>query len=262
MKSKLKYVFLGLLCYLTFLVMQFPASNAYALVKSTLSAQNVPLKLYGLQGSVWKGSASTLIYDGHRFDTAVWEFYPLDLLTAKVTLSVRLKGKDIAFKGKLSQSLFGELFLENVHANVGAAKLLALLKIPAVKLGGKLSLNVVAAEIQGSMPSYIQGRLLWTDATSTFPQKLSLGDMFADLTTDDNGDIKALLGDGGGPLELSGGLTLTPVGQYEAKGLFSSREGRNSVLGRSLGFVGRYDSAGKIAFNRSGNLSEFEFLVK
>ena len=262
MKPWLKYIVLGFVCYLLFLVVKFPASSAYSFARESLLEQKVPIKLYGLNGSVWQGSADVMIYDGKRFDAVAWEFHPMDLLTANLTLSVRLKGEDLALKGRVSQSFFGETRLQNVQANVSAMELLALLKIPAVKLDGKFSLNVPLMTVTGKVPTYIQGKLLWSDAESKFPQKLSLGDLYANLSTGDDGKITATLGDGGGPLELSGNLELDKNGKYDLKGLFAAREGRKSTLGRSLGFVGRYDSTGKIPFNQSGNVSEFEFLVK
>lgn len=261
MKPWVKYFIFGLVCYFLFLIVKFPASNAYYFAKAPLADQNIPIKLYGLKGSVWQGSADALIYNGKRFDAVAWEFHPLDLLMAKFAFSVRLKGKDLALKGRVSQSLFGEILLQNVQASVSAMELLALLKIPAVKLDGKFSLNLSSMIMLNNVPTYVQGRLLWSGAESKFPQKLLLGNLYANLSTDD-GNIIVALGDGGGPLELSGNLVLDQNGQYDLKGLFAAREGQSSMLGRSLGFVGRYDSTGKIPFNQSGNVSEFKFLVK
>lgn len=262
MKSWMKYVFLGLASYLVFVIVQFPANKAYYLVEDILDEQNVPLELFDVKGSLWHGTASTLIYDGKRFDAVAWEFHPLDLLTANASVSFRFKGINTSVKGKLSKSVFGTLALNNVQANIGATELLSLLKIPAVKLGGSFALNLSQLKLSGKTVDYIQGRLLWSDAESQFPQKLTMGDIFSDFSTTDDGVIQAKLGDGGGPLELNGDLSVNPDGKYDLKGLMAARAGRQSVLGRSLGFIGKYDASGKASFNRSGNISEFGFLVK
>ncbi len=262
MKSWVKYLILGGISYFAFVIVQLPADKIYYLAKNQLVEHKVPLALYDIKGSIWQGSASTLIYDGKRFEAFAWEFHPLNLLMGKASVSVRIKGENLVLKGKLSKSITGDIVLENTQGNVGAAELLKLLKIPAVKLGGKFSLNLTEMILSDNVVTKIQGRLLWAGAESAFPQKLVLGDLYSDFSTTEDGVIHAKLGDGGGALELSGGATVAPDGKYEAKGLSSAREGRQSVLGRSLGFVGRYDAAGKVAFNRSGNISEFGFLIK
>jgi len=261
MKSWMKYVLLGVASYLIFVIVQFPANKAYYLVEDTLDDKNVPIEVFGLKGSLWQGSASTLIYDGKRYDAVVWEFHPLELLTAKASVSVRFKGKNTTVKGKFAKSIFGSLIAENVQANIGATELLSLLKIPAVKLGGDFALNLSRFELTDKTVNYIQGRLLWSDAESKFPQKLTMGDVFSDFSTSEDGVILAKLGDGGGPLELNGDLSVNPDGKYDLKGLLAARAGRQSVLGRSLGFIGKYDAKGKASFNKSGNISEFGFLV-
>lgn len=262
MKSWLKYLLLGVFCYFSFLIVQLPADKTYYFVEDLLDDANVPLEIYGLNGSVWKGSANTLIYDDKRFDSVEWELHPMDLLTGKASVSIRLKGQGSSFDGRLSKSITGETLLQNSRANIEAMALLKLLKIPAIKLGGDLTLNLNRMEITGQTVGYISGRLLWTAAESQFPQKLTLGTIYSDFSTSDDGVIQAKLGDGGGPLELNGNATVAPDGKYDAKGVFSAREGRQSALGRSLGFIAKYDASGKAAFNRTGNISEFGFLVK
>jgi len=262
MKSWMKYVLLGVASYLVFVIVQFPANKAYYMAEDLLDEKNVPIEMFGVNGSLWQGTASTVIYDGKRFDGVAWEFHPLDLFTANASVTLRFKGKNTSVNGKFSKSIFGTLALNNVRANIGATELLSLLKIPAVKLGGSFALNLTQLELTEKTVDYIQGRLLWSDAESKFPQKLTMGDIFSDFSTTDEGVIQAKLGDGGGPLELNGDLTVNPDGKYDLKGLLAARAGRQSVLGRSLGFIGKYDASGKAGFNRSGNISEFDFLIK
>jgi len=262
MKAWLKYSLFGLLCYLVFVIIQFPASNAYYFVEDLLDDNDIPMQIYGLNGTVWQGTANTIIYDKKRFEAISWEFHPLDLLMAKASASVRFKGNGSSVKSKVSKSFFGDVIFQNLQANVGAAELIKMLKIPAVKLSGDYALNLSQLELAGKKVQYLQGRLLWSEAASSFPQKLTLGDIYSDFSTSDDGVIMAKLGDGGGPLELSGDVTVAPDGKYDVKGLLSARAGRQSVLGRSLGFIGKYDSKGKASFNKTGNLSEFQFLMK
>ncbi|MDX1810620.1 MAG: type II secretion system protein N [Gammaproteobacteria bacterium] len=262
MKGWIKYLGLGVLAYLVFLAVKFPANQAYSLVEPYLPEMKVPLKLYAVKGSVWDGQSGRVEYNKMSFDKVSWEFIPLDLLRGKLSLAVNFRNPDSFANLIVSRSIGGSILLQNVRASMSAQEILSMAKIPAVKLGGDFTLNLSELSLHDQKLEAVNGRLVWSKAESMFPQKLMMGDLLADLSTADNGDIQVKLGDGGGPLELSGGLTVKPDGKYDVTTLMSSREGRNSMLGRSLGFMARYNNEGKAEFKRSGNISEFGFLVK
>jgi len=257
MKFWRRYLALGLVTYLLFVVSQLPANNIYYFTKDLLKGQGVTL--YGVQGSLWSGSADVATYNELHFKQVAWELHPLALLTANLSASVRFKQNDNSVQAVISRSFFDGLTVENGQIRMDAAQLIKLAKIPAVKLNGQFSLNLPLLELADKKVEYIKGRLVWADAESVFPQKMVMGDIFADMSTSEDGTIHVKLGDGGGPLEMDANLLLTADGKYDFKGLFSAREGRNSSLGRTLGFMGRYQD-GKVAFNKAGEISEFSFL--
>ena len=257
MKSWLKYLALGLVAYLIFLIVSFPASQAYFLVENTLNEKKIPIKMYTISGSVWSGKVSRVTYNGKPFNNLVWEVLPWRIFTGQLAVAVKYNNRDSSAQFVAVRNLMGSTSLRNVRANMSAQEILSLAQIPAVKLGGHFTLNLAQLNLDS-----VKGRLVWSGAESMFPQKLVLGDLFADMSTANDGTINVKLGDGGGPLQLSGKLTLTPDGRYDLSTQMSSREGRQSFLGQSLGFVGRYNRQGKVEFKRSGKLSEFNFLVK
>lgn len=262
MKSWLKYLGLGLATYLVFLVIKFPANQAYFLVEDTLDEMKVPVELYAIKGSIWSGKSGRIVYDKKSFDNVSWEFLPLDLLKGKLSLAISFKNKDSFANLIASRSFLGSLSLSSVKASMSAQEILSLAKIPAVKLGGDFTLNLAQLSLSDKKLDTITGRLVWSSAESMFPQKLVMGDVFANMTTADDGTVNVKLGDGGGPLELSGNLVITPDGKYDLQTEMASREGRQSNLGRSLGFIGRYNPKGKAEFKRSGTIAEFDFLFK
>lgn len=262
MKTSIKYILLGLVFYFIFIIVQLPANKVYYFAEDILDDQDIPLEIYGLSGSVWKGQAKRITYDGKYFNQVAWEFHPLALLTGNVSSSVRFKNSDANASGLFSYSFTGNLTAENIRLNMQATEALKMAKIPAFKLGGEFKLNLPRLVLADNRLTFISGRLLWADAKSIFPQKLDLGNLVADFSTTEDNVINAKLSDGGGPLELQGLLTLSPDGKYNLNAQFAARDGRNSVLGRSLGFMARYDANGKAVLTRSGNISEFGFLVK
>ncbi len=259
MKFWRRYLALGIICYLLFVITQIPASNVYYFTKDMLKEQGVTL--FGVQGSLWKGNASAATYKDMHFKQINWEVHPLALLTANISATIRFKQQQNSVNAIVSRSLFGKTTVENGRIKADASQLIKLMNIPAVKLNGEFNLNLPLLELTDNKVEYIKGRLLWNNAESIFPQKMALGDVFADMSTSSDGVIQVKLGDGGGPLEMNANLLLTPDGKYDLKGLFSARQGRNTALGRSLGFMGKYKD-GKVEFNKAGELSEFGFLFK
>lgn len=262
LKPAMKYLFLGFAFYLIFLIAQMPANKVYYFVEDILDDRNVPLEIYGLSGTLWNGEAKRISYKGQHFNQAGWELHPLALLTGNVAVSLRYKNESADASGLFSYGLGGSITAENLRINISATEALKIAKIPAVKLGGEFKLNLPYLVVSNNRLVSITGRLLWADAKSMFPQKLDLGSLVMDMSTGEDEVITAKLGDGGGPLELGGGLTLAPDGKYNFNGQFAARDGRNSVLGRALGFMARYDASGKAVMTRAGNISEFGFLFK
>jgi len=261
LKPAMKYVALGFSFYLIFLLAQLPANKLYSFFEDILEEQNIPLKVYGLSGSLWHGEAKRISYNGLHFNQVGWELHPLALLSGNLSATLRYKNGTADASGLFSYGIDGTITAENFRANLEASEALKLAKIPAVKLGGEFKLNLPYWVISDNRLVAVSGRLLWADAKSMFPQKLNLGNLVVDLSTGDDGIITAKLGDGGGPLALSGGLTLAPDGKYDFKGQFVARAGRNSVLGRALGFMARYNANGEAVMTRSGNIAEFGFLL-
>ena len=258
MKYWRRYLVLALASYLLFVITQLPASKVYYFTENLLQEQGVTF--YGVQGSIWNGSATAVTYQDMHLKQIAWEIHPLALLTANVSATVRFKQKENSVNALVSRSFFGSTKVEGGQLRIDAEDLVKLAKLPAIKLQGQFSLNLTQLKLGEKNVESIQGRAVWSNASSTFPQKMELGDLFADMTTSSDGVIQIKLGDAGGPLEMDANLQLTPDAKYDFKGQFASRQGRNSSLGRSLGFMGRYNNEGKVEFNKAGELSEFGFL--
>lgn len=262
MKPWFKYVGLGFLAYLIFFIVEFPANQAYFLMEDILDEKKVPIELYDVKGSVWHGKAGRLVYNGRAFNNFSWRFQPVELLKGKLSLALNYKNADGYASTLASMNVLGTLALEDTKVSMSAQEILTLAKIPAFKLGGQFDLNLANLDLADKKLTSVNGRLVWSGAQSIFPQKLVIGDVFANMSTGDDGVINVKLGDSGGPLELNGNLSIMPDGKYDFASEMAAREGRQSALGQSLGFMARYNSAGKAEFKRAGNISEFDFLFK
>ncbi|MDH5731294.1 MAG: type II secretion system protein N [Gammaproteobacteria bacterium] len=254
MKSNKRLILVGVAAFLLFLIVQTPAHLIFGLV-----ANNLPLKVYGVNGSVWNGEIEQINVGRESITGVQWSLHPSHLLMGRVAADISASLGQRRINAYAARSIGGDIVLKNVSGRIDAQTLLGLLKIPALQLGGEFNFNLQSVVLDGKIPLEAQGRVLWSDASSRFPQRLELGTLSAIVSTTDKG-IQAELKDGGnGPLELNGDLTLTQKGDYDFNGVFASREGAQSMLGRSLNMMGRPNREGKVSVKNKGNLSALGF---
>ena len=102
-----------------------------------------------------------------------------------------------------------------------------------------------------------RGDVAWHGAEMTMLKKLVLGDL--DIAFEPNeGGVKAVLSDQGGPLKAEGILQLNPDKSYEFNGAFGTR-GNQKDLHAALTTMGRFDRDGKVKLSLKGNLEQFGF---
>jgi general secretion pathway protein N len=248
------YIILGLLSYGIFLLNQLPVNLPYVLVQEQLSEQKV--NVYGLEGTLWEGRMARVEVGGREFDNIQWQLHPSALLTGRLSATLSFANADSQVSARLSRSFSGDLDLQDMRGRLAAKDVLAMAKIPAIQLDGQFNVNIATMTLSEQRLSHIKGMLTWSGAGTRFPQNLKLGDLSAQLSTGDDGVIKAILSDAGGVLEANGSLALKPAGQYDFDGVFAAREGKKSSLGRALRMLGSSDAEGKVTVKNSGSLSD------
>ena len=250
MKRAVGLVLLGLFAYLAFLVGTFPAGWAYALAKPHL--QRAGVALYQIEGTVWNGRAGRVVVRGQRLPALDWRLHPLALLTLEGRADLSLGGDRL--RAGLAIDRQGRLRLAPVTVHWPVPELLALARLDALQLGGRLDARIERLRIEEGLPREAQGTLTWHAASTRLPLAAQLGDLSLELTTTADG-IQGRFRDGGGPLGLSGTLKLDPEGHWRLELQLTPREGRQSDLGRLLAFLGRPDGQGRVTLQRSGRLT-------
>ena len=128
----------------------------------------------------------------------------------------------------------------------------------ALKPDGSLSVNLANVQIKGKVPTTITGNITWHDAVVTLLKPMSLGGLEAKFSSAD-GTIKGVLSDDGGPLQVQGLLTLTPVGDYDLNLALSVRDPKQTDLSNALRSLGRPDNRGQYHIKRSGKITNLRF---
>ncbi len=252
-KKYLPPVLLGVAVYLAFLVIDFPAAQAYRLVKAV--APQAPLILKGVQGTLWSGSASEALVAGQVLSSLEWEIKPLWLLLGRVQMHLGMRQGQSYFYGDVGRSLGNDIHLANVEANLVLADLRVLSTVIPVQLSGALSLNLQELDFENRLVSAAQGVIAWQDAGLASMQNMNFGNLRIELQNAADG-VTGKLSDSGGPLQAEGTLQLADTGSYQFNGAFLARDSAQSGLAQSLRFLGQPGADGRISVARTGNLAD------
>ena len=257
-----RYIVLGLLTYIIFLVLNFPADRAYAYWKSSDSSSSNTSRsfaLAGISGSVWSGKADVVVIQRARFENFEWTYRPWALLLGQVGLNWRLQipdsqgSKNSGYgQGVTSLGLDGSIGFSSLEAQLPASMVASMAKMQALQPSGSFSLNFQDVEWNGQSLVSAEGRIVWHDARVNLLKPVSLGDLSLTLETS-NDEIKGLIADSGGPLSIDGLFTLEEDGKYQFNGAFAARG--DKALENALRSMGRPGPDGKIKIARSGNLA-------
>ncbi len=248
-----RYLLIGLLVYVIFLLVQFPADRAYAWWKAGPGAQE-KVVLTGLSGSVWQGRAQQALIDGQRLQGLEWHLKPWTVLFGKLEIDYEIRLNDGFLRGSVAADPQGAVAFDALEAKLPLAQL-SLPAIAALRPSGVVNLNLQDVDWNGEALLSAQGRVVWSDAGISLLQPLQFGDLALTLETRDD-TVIGELSDAGGPLQAEGLLTLKPDSSYQFTGSFAAREGTQTPLGQALGALGRPGADGKIQVSRSGQLAD------
>jgi general secretion pathway protein N len=255
-----RYIVLGFLVYIIFLVLNFPADRAYAYWKSSnpsSSSASRNFVLAGISGSVWSGKANMAAINRISFENVEWTYRPWVLLLGQVGLSWSFQtpsSQGGGFgQGQTSLGLDGSVDFSSLEAQLPASLVASMVKMQALQPSGTLSLNLQDVEWSGESLLSAEGQVVWRGAGINLLKPVSLGDLSLKLETS-NKEVKGVLTDNGGPLSAEGLISVTEDGKYEFNGAFAARGDKE--LENALRSLGRPGTDGKVKVVRSGSLAK------
>jgi len=260
-KQTLKYVGVGLLGYLLFLAWLFPAKLGYSWMADGTADAGKRLGVYGIEGTVLSGRATRFDVGNYSFRELNWSFAPTELLFGKLGVQVKLKGDGSDAEFLVARRLSGGTALEHITGKIPMMDVLSMAKVPALKMGGVLDLDLSSVQFAPGQIAALEGSLVWRAAATEFPRQLKLGDVKMRFDTTPQG-VKGILSDGGGPLDAQGELLVAQDGKVSFKGKFAAREGPSSSLAQSLGMLGSPNAQGKVDVVYNGNLADLGFVTR
>jgi general secretion pathway protein N len=247
-KRVIGYILLGLLAFVAFLLITFPAQRAYALLNQQVPA----LRASGLSGTAWSGQAAVVQFGGRNLERLSWQLKPWSVLFGKLGLRVALNGTAVAGTADVALLPDGAVEVSDADLRLPGDELSSLVRMP-VDLGGQFIVQIENARLQGNRLQTAEGQVQWQRAAVSAPVSQSLGEFSARLSTGDTG-VTAQVKDEGGPLQLDGVALLKPDGIYSFKGHVSVRDPQQKMLLQGVQALGRPGPDGRVPLNYSGRL--------
>ncbi|MDO3388731.1 type II secretion system protein N [Gilvimarinus sp. SDUM040013] len=206
----IRWIALGLLFWLAFVVTQIPATwGGYLMTNGT------PLALSGISGTLWRGKANmaSIQIDGRHYTLGSldWTLKPLSILTLKPCAVVSTDFERQQISGTACAGIGGSITLTNANISVPAG-LIQGLPEPS-EITGQLSSHIETLKLSDNKLKALKGNLSWTKARLNNGQMwLNLGAFAADLSATAEGHIRADIFSLEGPIDLAGNVVMPLTG--------------------------------------------------
>jgi hypothetical protein len=245
MRRWIGWGFFGLAAFAASLLATLPAERALEWGAGVARGNGVLVAANGVSGTAWRGNAANATVNGIELGRATWSLSPWWLALGRLDLHWRMEPQQGWIEGDARVSASG-FRLQNAQGKLPAPLLVShFARTPSfVAVDGTVSLQVdELASGDGKIES-VKATLVWSQAALVQPAAVRLGDLKVELTPGAHGAITGKLSDGGGPLALSGSVTINPDTTYRLNATLSARPGADATLVNSLPMLGRADGKG------------------
>jgi len=252
--KKRYYILTAIVTYLFFTLGNVPAANVLSFAQKNTS---LPVKLYGVQGSIWNGSAEKVIIPNQpAIDNIKWNINPAMLLLARISGDVKASIKNQNVTGDISVSAMGNFSASNVRARIEAPVMQELIKMPLGELGGVFNINIESFEtVQNGLPN-IAANIKWQNATLTILESVDLGFIDLNLKTNDNNQLTADISNKKGQLLLDGNARLENNKAYDLNLRITPENNADQNIRQSVSMLAKRQTDGSYLLKRKGNLRE------
>jgi len=226
------------------MILQFPAITAVNSIKKN------SLKVNGVNGTVWKGSASEISSDEIYLRQTKWEIVPSELLKGNLTFDV----STYPFNGQLEFNLI--LSPMNIRAtDIKGNFPNDILEIIAPFLGvsSEVIMNIKSLNINKKDISQIEGQVLLNNLVIKGISNRIIGSFKIDLF-ERKGEIYGSIDEISGEIDIAATLSLTLSGKYIIDGVVSAKQNTNNQIKIILSYLGAENENGQRSFRFEGQI--------
>ncbi len=252
----LGYIALGLVSYLVFMLLLFPAAPVIDRIPLA------PVSLTGVSGQLWSGDVARVEVpndslptgpDTFELENISWRLAPMKLLTGAGAANVSFEAYGGTGEGLLAQGFSGGMSVEEfIYESSG--KSLSVLLEPFVKIGGVLNLKIVEMQMINRQPQSLEATITWKNATLEEPLITKLGEVELNIKPSGEKHI-ATISSSGGQLDISGKADVEKNGDFKSDITIKPQKGAPQVVTDMLRGIARPSSDGSYKLRRSGNIN-------
>lgn len=240
-----RLIILGLITFLVVMLATFPARVAYNWFAP------VELKLSGISGSVWNGSAAEGIAGGAYVRNIAWQFKPVSLLSGKLAFVTSSNPASGSMHTEVAVSPNGTLTLSSLTGNVPLDLVHPAFQQSGIR--GDIALQFETLVIRNGVPVAAQGSVTVSDFFVPDLSSSRIGNFRADFRTDD-GIVIGSVEDVTGVLDVVGSIRLNQDRSYSFIGQVAPTPTTPPSIVNQLRFLGSANERGQHEFRFEGQL--------
>ena len=240
-----KQLLILLFALLLMLILQFPAITAI----NSINKNN--LKVNGVNGTVWKGSASEISSNEIYLRQTKWKIVPSELLKGNLTFDISTYPYNGQLKFNLILDLMNNLSATDIKGNFPND----ILEIIAPFLGvsSEIDMNIKSISLNNKNISQLEGQILLNNLVMKGISNRVLGSYKIDLF-ERNGEIYGSIDDISGEVDIAATMSLTLSGKYIIDGAVSAKQNTSNQVRTILSFLGAENENGQRSFRFEGEI--------
>ena len=249
MKKPLAGLLLFVVAFALFLIATVPARFAVQYLPT-----NIPLRLTGIDGTVWNGHAEQAVWQNQIIGRIQWRLSPFPLLLGKLKADVDINGDGFDAQGLVTATGDQTIVLSNTEINADLTRVPLPRNLMATP-GGKAHATIHRASIENRWPTELDADITWQPAKLLSPLEVEIGKVTLKASTTKDilsGDLRSE-----GALNSKGKLTLSRNGAFSANLRIAPTEQTPPELRDMLPMLGRPDSRGAVTIRQSFQLRGF-----
>ena len=240
-----KQLLISLFALLLMLILQFPAITAI----NSINKNN--LKVNGVNGTVWKGSASEISSNEIYLRQTKWKIVPSELLKGNLTFDISTYPYNGQLKFNLILDLMNNLSATDIKGNFPND----ILEIIAPFLGvsSEIDMNIKSLSLNNKNINQLEGQILLNNLVMKGISNRVLGSYKIDLF-ERNGEIYGSIDDISGEVDIAATMSLTLSGKYIIDGAVSAKQNTSNQVRTILSFLGAENENGQRSFRFEGEI--------
>ena len=240
-----KQLLILLFALLLMLILQFPAITAI----NSINKNN--LKVNGVNGAVWKGSASEISSNEIYLRQTKWKIAPSELLKGNLTFDISTYPFNGQLKFNLILDLMNNLSATNIKGNFPNDTLEII--APFLGVSSEIDMNIKSLSLNNKGINQLEGQILLNNLVMKGISNRVLGSYKIDLF-ERNGEIYGSIDDISGEVDIAATMSLTLSGKYIIDGAVSIKQNTSNQVRTILSFLGAENENGQRSFRFEGEI--------